>query len=157
VDYTTDFVLVGGLLYADCIGVHYNIGISAPTNTDPSLKGDAAFWFLPRILEHYSKITRNTRPICITELGYLTDEGLEPLEAVAPNFAWAKDSTLQDQGLWHAAAAQIGINNPMIEMIIVWNVDFYAYGADPHAGYAIVRPGGGCPTCDALHNVLGGS
>ncbi|MEK6574621.1 MAG: hypothetical protein AABZ58_09960 [Chloroflexota bacterium] len=39
-------------------------------------------------------------------------------------------------------------------MIIVWNVDFWAYGADPHAGYAIIRPGGGCPACDALH-VLG--
>lgn len=157
VDYTTDFVLVGGLLYTDCVGVHYNIGISAPTNTDPTQTGDAAFWFLPRIMEHYAKITRNTRPICITELGYLTDEGLDPLESVAPDFAWAKDSTLQDQGAWHAAAAQIGVNSPQIEMIIVWNVDFYAYGADPHAGYAIIRPGGGCPTCDALHAVLGGS
>jgi hypothetical protein len=151
VDYTTEFVLAGGLLYADCVGVHYNIGISAPLNTDDSLTGDAAFWFLPRILQHYTTLTNGTRPVCITELGYLTDDGLDPLESVAPNFAWAKDTTLQDQAEWHALAAKIGAGNPLVEMIIVWNVDFYAYGGDPHAGYAIVRQDGGCPTCDALH------
>jgi hypothetical protein len=156
VDYTTEFVLAGGLLYADCVGVHYNVGISAPTNTDKAPKGDAAFWFLPRILDYYAGLTRGTRPVCITELGYLTDSGLDPLTQVAPNFAWAKDNTVEDQAAWHAAAAQIGLGNPQIEMIIVWNVDFYAYGADPHAGYAIIRPGGGCPACDALHLVLGG-
>ncbi|MBI3241040.1 MAG: hypothetical protein HYZ49_01940 [Chloroflexi bacterium] len=150
-DFTTEFVRYGGLLYTDCIGVHYNIGISAPLNTDNTLTGDAAFWFLPRILKYYGDLTQNTRPVCITELGYLTDDGLDPLESVAPDFAWAKDNTLQDQGEWHAIAAQIGLSNPLVEMIIVWNVDFYAYGADPHAGYAIVRKDGGCPTCDALH------
>ncbi|HLF03058.1 MAG TPA: hypothetical protein VI547_13840 [Anaerolineales bacterium] len=155
-DFTTEFVQWGGLLYTDCVGVHYNIGISAPTNTDNSLKGDAAFWFLPRILKYYSTLTQGTRPVCITELGYLTDEGLDPLETVAPDFAWAKDTTLTDQGEWHALAAQTGLNTPIVEMIIVWNVDFYVYGADPHAGYAIVRQDGACPTCDALHVVLAG-
>jgi hypothetical protein len=157
VDYTKEFVLIGGLRYADCVGVHYNIGISAPTNSDSGPTGDAAFWFLPRIVDYYSTLTRGTRPICITELGYLSDDGLDPLTQVAPDFAWAKDTTVDDQAAWHAAAARMGLNNPLIEMIIVWNVDFYAYGADPHAGYAIIRPNGGCPACDALHNVLGGS
>ncbi len=152
-DFTTEFVQYGGLLYTDCVGVHYNIGISAPLNTDNSLTGDAAFWFLPRILKYYSDLTKNTRPVCITELGYLTDDGLDPLETVAPDFAWAKDTTLQDQAEWHAVAAQIGLSNPFVEMIVVWNVDFYAYGADPHAGYAIVRKDGGCPACDALHTL----
>jgi len=156
-DFTTDFVRWGGLQYADCLGVHYNIGISAPTNTDNSLTGDAAFWFMPRILKYYAELTNGTRPVCITELGYLTDGGLDPLESIAPDFAWAKDTTLQDQGEWHAAAARVGLNNPLVEMIIVWNVDFYAYGADPHAGYAIVRKDGGCPACDALHAIWSGS
>jgi len=156
VDFTTEFVREGGLLYADCVGVHYNVGISAPTNTDVAPKGDAAFWFLPRILKYYSELTKGTRPVCITELGYLTDEGLDPLETVAPDFAWAKDTTLQDQSEWHALAAKTGLGNSLVEMIIVWNVDFYGYGADPHAGYAIVRQDGGCPACEALHAVLGG-
>lgn len=157
VDYTTELVLTGGLLYADCVGVHYNIGISPPTNTDKAPTGDAAFWFLPRLLDYYATLTKGTRPVCITELGYLSDDGLEPLTQVAPDFAWAQDTTVDDQAAWHAAAARLALTNPQIEMIIVWNVDFYAYGADPHAGYAIVRPNGGCPACDALNAVLGGS
>jgi hypothetical protein len=156
VDYTTEFVNAGGLLYNDCMGVHYNIGISSPLNTDPTQTGDAAFWFLPRILEYYNGLTHGTRPVCITELGYLSDDGLDPLSQVAPDFAWASDTTVEDQAAWHAVAARIGIGNPQIEMMIVWNVDFWSYGADPHAGYAIIRPNGGCPACDTLHNVFGG-
>ncbi len=154
VDYTTDFVLSAGLLYTDCVGVHYNVGTTSPDTTDPNLKGDAAFVYLPRLLEYYASLTRGTRPVCITELGYLTDDGYDPLSQVAPDFNWAQNTTVQDQAKWHAHAASIGAGSPLVEMIIVWNVDFWAYGADPHAGYAIIRPGGGCPACDALH-VLG--
>jgi len=39
--------------------------------------------------------------------------------------------------------------------MIIWNVNFTHYGEDPQAGYAIVRPGGGCPACDALRSVAG--
>ena len=39
--------------------------------------------------------------------------------------------------------------------MIVFNVDFDYYGADPQAGYAIIRKGGGCPACDALGAVVG--
>ena len=39
---------------------------------------------------------------------------------------------------------------------IVFNVDFTGYGDDPQGGYAMIRPGGGCPACDALHAVTGG-
>jgi Fe-S cluster biogenesis protein NfuA len=38
--------------------------------------------------------------------------------------------------------------------MIVFNVDFTLYGADPQAGYAIVRPGGSCPACSALGSVV---
>ena len=40
--------------------------------------------------------------------------------------------------------------------MIVFNVDFKEYGADPQAGYAIIRPGGSCPACDTLRQVTGG-
>jgi hypothetical protein len=43
----------------------------------------------------------------------------------------------------------------MVRCIIVWNIDYVRYGYDPQDGYAIIRPGGGCPACEALHNVLG--
>jgi Fe-S cluster biogenesis protein NfuA len=35
-------------------------------------------------------------------------------------------------------------------------VDFKDFGADPQAGYAIIRPGGACPACDSLRQVTGG-
>jgi len=157
VDYTTDFVMSAGLLYTDCVGVHYNVGTTAPDATDPNLKGDAAFVYFPRLLEYYAVLTKGTRPICITELGYLTDDGYDPLSTVAPDFNWAQNTTVQDQAKWQAHAASLGLGSPLIEMIIVWNVDFWAYGADPHAGYAIIRKDGGCPACDTLHALgLGG-
>jgi hypothetical protein len=34
--------------------------------------------------------------------------------------------------------------------MIVWNIDFTLYGSDPQAGFAMIRPGGGCPACDAM-------
>jgi hypothetical protein len=39
--------------------------------------------------------------------------------------------------------------------MIVFNVDFPYYTAtDPQAGYAMLRPGGGCPSCDTLGAVM---
>jgi hypothetical protein len=43
----------------------------------------------------------------------------------------------------------------MVRCIIVWNIDFVRYGTDPQDGFAIIRPGGGCPACESLHAVLG--
>ena len=40
--------------------------------------------------------------------------------------------------------------------MIVFNVDLTQYGDDPQAGYAMIRPGGGCPACDSLRAVTGG-
>jgi len=37
-----------------------------------------------------------------------------------------------------------------VRLLIVWNIDFTGYGDDPQAGYAIIRPDGGCPVCVAL-------
>jgi hypothetical protein len=40
-----------------------------------------------------------------------------------------------------------------VRLVIVWNVDFTGvYGSDPMGGYAIIRPDGSCPACDALGN-----
>ena len=34
-----------------------------------------------------------------------------------------------------------------IRLLIVWNVDSTTYGADPQAGYAIIRPDNTCTAC----------
>jgi hypothetical protein len=40
-------------------------------------------------------------------------------------------------------------------MMIVWNIDSTTWGSDPQAGYAIIRPGGGCPACETLRAIMG--
>ena len=151
VDYTTEFVLEGGLLYADCIGVHYNVGTTPPDTTDSAPKGDAAFVYFPRLVDYYAQLARGTRPICVTELGYLTGEGYAPLAQVAPDFNWAQNTTILNQAAWLAQVVRMSAADPRVEMLIVWNVDYWSYGADPHAGYAIIRKDGGCPACETLH------
>ena len=151
VDYTAAFVREGGLPYTDCIGVHYNAGATPPDYSDSAPTGDAAFVYFPRLLDYYVKLTRGTRPLCFTELGYLTPEGYPPLSEVAPDFQWAQNTTLDNQAQWLTMVVSLAAANNQIEMLIIWNVDFWDYGADPHAGYAILRRGGGCPACDMLH------
>lgn len=157
VDFTTEFVAAGGLNYVDCMGIHYNIGITPPTWRDDERTGDAAFFFYPQLLEHYERVTQGRRPVCFTEFGILTDEGFQPLAEAAPDFIWAQNTTLADQGEWLAQAVSMARYDPQVEMIIVWNVDFWHYGRDPHAGYAIIRQDGSCPSCETLRAVMGGN
>jgi hypothetical protein len=91
------------------------------------------------------------RPVCFTELGYLTGEGLG---AVPQRFNWAADTTVAEQAAWLAEAAQLSMQNGNVRLVIVWNFDFTYWGEDPMAGYAIVRPDGSCPACDALNSVM---
>jgi hypothetical protein len=44
----------------------------------------------------------------------------------------------------------------VVRLMIVFNVDFTEYGADPQGGYAIIRPNGTCGGCDTLRQVTGG-
>ena len=47
-------------------------------------------------------------------------------------------------------AVSMAGNSGKVRLLIVWNIDFTNYDSDPMAGYAIIRPGGGCPACEAL-------
>ena len=62
----------------------------------------------------------------------------------------APAQTLLAEVAWLAEAAQLSRNSGVVRMMIVFNVDFTFYGADPQAGYAIIRPNGDCPACRAL-------
>ncbi len=63
---------------------------------------------------------------------------------------------MAQQAQWLGEAANLAKFSGIVRIFIVWNVDFTQYGDDPMAGYAIVRPGGGCPACDSLRAVTGG-
>ncbi len=143
-------VQAGALSYADCIGVHYNEGIVPPTATSGDPRGDNYYTrYLPTMVERYWSIIGGQKPLCFTELGYLSPEGFGFLD---PYFGWAGNTTVAQHAAWLAQAAALLSQSGKVRLLIVWNVDFSYYGTDPMAGYAIIRPDGSCPACDALAN-----
>ncbi len=144
----------GAANYMDCVGVHYNAGIVPPDATSGAPVGSSGHysWYLPRMMQLYRSFFPS-KPLCFTELGYLTGEGIGELPA---GFAWASGITLAQQAAWLAGAVHRLRGSGYVRMFIVWNVDATYWGSDPQAGYAIVRPGGGCPACDSLRAAMGG-
>ncbi|MBK8022241.1 MAG: hypothetical protein IPK19_12625 [Chloroflexi bacterium] len=140
-------VAAGGLNYADCIGAHYNEGITPPGATSGDPRDSYYTRYFTGMLNTYWGIINGAKPLCFTEIGYLTPEGYPPLD---PYFGWGANTTVAQQASWLAEAAAIASQSGRVRLMIVWNVDFTFYGADPMAGFAIIRPGGACPACDAL-------
>ncbi len=140
----------------DYIGAHHNAGATPPSarSGHPADGGDHhhSWYFLPQT-ELYYNIFRGTRQLFYTELGYASQEGVEPFP---DNFWWGRNTDNSEQAAWLAEAVRLSIQTGMVRCIIVWNVDFLQpIPGDPQNGYAIIRPGGICPACDALHAVLG--
>ena len=136
--------------YADCIGVHYNEGIIPPNLLGGDPRDDYATRYLSSMLRRVQFPFRNADiPMCMTEMGYLSPEGYGPLP---PGFRWAGNTSVQEQAQWLAQAIQIAADfqTMPLELIIVWNIDFDSYDADPQAGYAIIRPDGSCPACETI-------
>ena len=152
--YMRQVAAAGGANVMDCVGVHYNAGIVSPDATSGAPVGSSGHysWYLPRMMTLYRSFFPS-KPLCITELGYLTGEGIGALPG---GFAWAAGNTLAEQAAWLAGAVHRTRGSGYVRLMIVWNVDATHFGADPQAGYAIVRPGGGCPACDSLRAAMGG-
>lgn len=147
-NFLRQFVDAGGLSYTDCVGVHYNEGITPPTQQSDDPRGDSYYTrFLVPMINVYWGITGGLRPLCFTELGYLTPEGYPPLPEF---FSWAQNVSVAQQAAWLAQAAAIASQSGRVRMMIVWNVDFTLYAGDPQAGFAMIRPDGSCPACNAL-------
>jgi hypothetical protein len=137
----------GALNYMDCLGAHYNEGVVGPSQMSGDPRDNYYTRYFRGMLDTYWNLIGGARPICFTELGYLTPEGYPPLD---PFFAWGANTTVAQQAAWLAEAAAISSQSGRVRLMIVWNVDFTFYGADPQAGYAMIRPGGGCPACSAM-------
>ena len=140
----------GGGNYADCIGVHYNEGILPPTAQGGDPRQEHPTRYLLGMLRRVAWPFRNADiPMCMTEIGYLSPEGYGPLPA---GFTWAVRTSVAEQAEWLSQAVLIMSNfeEMPVELAIVWNIDFDTYGADPQAGYAIIREDGSCPACDAI-------
>ena len=143
-----DMVNAGALNYMDCVGVHYNEGATPPTATNGDPRDNFYTRYYQTMVNLYWNITGGQRQLCITELGYLTPEGFGG--SLPGNFLFGQNTSVAEQAAWLAQATALASNSGRVRMLIVWNIDFTQYGADPQAGYAIIRPGGGCPACSAL-------
>jgi LysM repeat protein len=143
----------GAANYMDCVGLHYNEGILPPTARSGDPRGNSGFYtrYYPTMVSLYSGVFPN-KPLCFTELGYLTPEGLGPLP---PAFAWAANVTAQQQAEWLGQAVTLSRNSGRVRLLIVWNVDFTRYDNDPMAGYAIIRPDGTCRACVIMRAAMG--
>ena len=148
--YMAGMLAAGAANYADCIGAHHNAGASSPSQISGHPTGSAHYsWYLLPTLNVYAQLGR---PVCFTELGYLSGDDYG---GVPERFAWAAETSVAEHAAWLAEAVSVAANTGKVRMIIVFNVDFTHWGDDPQAGYAMVRKNGGCPACETLAQVMG--
>ncbi len=139
----------GAANYADCIGAHHNAGATSPSATSGHPAGSHYSWYFKPMLDLYYNTFGGARQICWTELGYLSGDGFSGLP---PNFAWASGTSVQEQAQWLREARDLSISSGRVMMMIVFNVDFTSFDptGDPQAGFAMIRPDGSCPACEAF-------
>lgn len=152
--YMRGMAAAGAASYMDCIGIHYNEGILPPSQQsgDPRGSSDHYTRYFWGMVNAYYNAFGGARPLCFTELGYLSGEGYGELPG---SFSWASNVTVAQQAQWLAEAASLSASSGRVRLLIVWNVDSQTWGSDPQAGYAIIRPGGSCPACETLRQVMG--
>ena len=146
----------GAAQWMDCIGAHHNGTMVGPDQTSgaPVGSSDHHQWYFWGTLNVTYNAFGGKVPVCWTELGYVTPEGIGPI--ISPNFQWGNNITLANQAQWLARAAQLSRDSGKVRMMIIWNMDRRQYDAeDPQAGYSIFRPDGSCPACAGLKAVMG--
>ncbi len=142
----------GAAQWMDCIGAHHNGSPNPPDLRSGGPTGDHPSWYFWGTLDVTYNAFRGQRPVCWTELGYVTGEGIGPLPG---GFSWGSNITLQNQADWLARAAQLSRDSGKVRLMIIWNADFRQWDDDPQAGYSIFRPSGECRACGTLRAVMG--
>ncbi|GEM_PF-360399 len=143
----------GAANYMDCIGLHYNEGIVGPSVFSGDPRGEYPTYYFGSMLDRGYNLFGGKK-VCFTELGYLSGEGMGA--AIPPAFAWAGNTTLGQHAAWLAEAAAASAQSGKVAIMIVWNVNFTRWDSDPMGGYAMLRPDGSCPACQALGAVMSG-
>lgn len=139
----------GAAAHADCIGVHYNEGVVSPKVSS----GDPRDNYPTRYFQ--TNLNRAMSPFpgmvaCITEIGYLSPDGWGTLPA---SFAWGANTSIAEQAQWLGEAVVLGSQLGNVRLMIIFNLNFTVFGADPQAGYAMVRKDGSCLACTTLAGV----
>jgi LysM repeat protein len=144
--YYNGLAAAGAARYADCIGVHYNEGIVSPNQTSGDPRDNYPTRYFSTMLNR-ALAAFPGKMACFTEIGYLSPEGYP---ALPQGFTWAANTTAAKQAQWLGEAVARARSSGRVALFIIFNVDFTTYGADPQAGFAIIRPGGQCPACAAI-------
>jgi hypothetical protein len=140
-------VAAGAANFIDCIGVHYNEGIVPPTSRSGDPRGGHYSYYLPAMIDLYHGTFNGAKPLCFTEVGYLTGDGFGGLP---PGFEWAAGTSIDEQADWLGGAASLLRADSRVRMMFVWNVNFNVFESDPRAAFAMLRPDGSCPACATL-------
>jgi uncharacterized protein YgiM (DUF1202 family) len=144
----------GGAQWMDCMGAHHNGTMVGPDQRSDAPVGSSSHhgWYFWGTLDVNWNAFGGKMPICWTELGYVTGEGIGSLPG---GFAWGSSITLDNQAQWLARAAQLSRESGKVKIMIIWNIDFRQWDDDPQAGFSIFRPNGSCPACNTLKTVMG--
>lgn len=152
--YVAGMMAAGAGGASDCIGVHYNEGLMPPSATSGDPRGSGGHYtrYFQGMINAYTGAGAGA--LCFTELGYLSGEEWGSLPG---GFLWKPpyNLTVAEHAQYLADAVRVGVQSGRVRMIIVFNVDFKTFDSDPQAGYAMIRPDGGCPACETLRGVMG--
>ena len=148
--YYQGMAAAGAAKYMDCVGVHYNEGVVSPQQSSGDPRDNYPTRYFGSMLARAVGPFGGTKA-CFTEIGYLTPGGYGALPA---GFTWAQNTTIAQQAQWLSQAAVLASQGGNVRLMIIFNMDFVRYDADPQAGYAMIRTDGTCPARDALAQVL---
>lgn len=143
----------GAAQFMDCVGVHYNEGILSPDARSGDPRGSSGHYsrYFFGMVDLYAS-TFPGKPLCFTELGYLSPQGYGALPGA---FSWAQNVSVNNQAEWLARAVTLARQSGRIRLFIIWNVDSTTYGNDPQAGFAIIRPDNTCLACITVGAAMG--
>jgi hypothetical protein len=145
----------GAAPYFDCTGIHYNEGVLPPTASSGDPRGNPNHYsrYYPTMVSTYRTVFP-TKPLCFTELGYISPEGLGGLP---PGLEWGLNTLAQEQADWLAQAAVLSRNSGIVRLMIVWNVDAQFVPSNTFAGWAMIRTNNQCLPCATLSAALADS
>jgi aryl-phospho-beta-D-glucosidase BglC (GH1 family) len=169
--YIQQMVNAGLLNNADCIGIHHN-GYNIPPDVlyqDAPKHAKAATagyrgpfdnpdhsWSFRTTLQESSRIVGGKKPLCITEFGWPSSEGITT--PTRPGFEFSKDNTLQDQANYIVQAFQLMKQWGFVKIAFLWNLNFFNVTDDPsttdNAIYSLLDPNARArPAFDALEKM----
>ena len=166
--YLEQMVSLGLLDNADCVGIHHN-GYNLPPDvsyqdapkyskaTTATFRGPFAnphhSWSFYTTLQQSAQIVKKQKPLCITEFGWPTSDGINT--PVRQGFEFSKDNTLEDQSTYIKQAFKLMKEWGFVKIAFLWNLNFFAVTQDvsttDNAIYSILNSTGmPRPAFDAL-------